>query len=104
MGEEVGIDIGVFRSNITKLRSSLSGLESGIKTSRTFDKTNIAPFIDDLENTIEAVKLLKDYKTLLDTDIATLEDAGERMRENDEKIASYTNNRNPLAGPQPLRN
>ncbi|MTW86061.1 TIGR04197 family type VII secretion effector [Virgibacillus dakarensis] len=103
MAEVVGINIGEFQSNIEKLRSSLSGLESSIKTSRTFDKTNIAPFTDDLENTIKAVKLLEEYKTLLDTDITTLEDTGEQMRENDENLANY-NNPDPESGPQPLRN
>ncbi|MGY0691180.1 TIGR04197 family type VII secretion effector [Virgibacillus sp. FSP13] len=103
MGEEVGINIGVFRSNVKNLRSSLSDLESGIKTSRTFDKTNITPFMDDLENTIKAIELLKKYKTLLDTDITTLGEVGERMRENDERLASYASNNIPVSGPQPIR-
>ncbi|WP_106496023.1 TIGR04197 family type VII secretion effector [Lentibacillus sp. Marseille-P4043] len=101
MGEEVGINIGVFRSNVKNLRSSLSDLESGIKTSRTFDKTNITPFIDDLENTIKAIELLKKYKTLLDTDITTLGDIGEKMRETDENLGKQPSG--ITNGPQPIR-
>ncbi|WP_164216040.1 TIGR04197 family type VII secretion effector [Virgibacillus sp. YIM 98842] len=99
---EVGINFDVFRSNVDNLRSSASNLESSIKTSRTFDKTNISPFIDDLENIIQAAELIDKYKTLLNEDINTLEHVGEQMRQNDEELA----NRNNYVshGPQPLRN
>ncbi|WP_449354457.1 TIGR04197 family type VII secretion effector [Virgibacillus natechei] len=99
---QVGINISVFRSNITKLRSSLSSLESGIKPNKTLDKTNITPYMDDLENVIKAVELLEKYKTLLDTDIGTLKEVGETMRENDEHLSRQTGN--IATGPQPLRN
>ncbi|WP_153463044.1 TIGR04197 family type VII secretion effector [Sediminibacillus terrae] len=99
MAEEVGINIDVFRSNIKKLQSSVSGLESGMKTNRSFEKTNIKPFIDDLENTIKAIELLEEYKTLLISDINTLEETGEKMREKDEELARPMNN----MGPQQIR-
>ncbi|WP_371069048.1 TIGR04197 family type VII secretion effector [Sediminibacillus sp. JSM 1682029] len=99
MAEEVGINMDVFRSNIKKLQSSVSGLESGMKTNRSFDKTNIKPFIDDLENTIKAIELLEEYKTLLISDINTLEETGEKMREKDEELARPMNN----MGPQQIR-
>jgi len=101
MAEEVGINIGVFQSNTSKLRSSVSGIEGSIKTNYTFDKTNIKPFMDDLENTIEAIQLLRKYKTLLDSDIGTLENVGEKMKENDERLASITTGH--VTGPQPIR-
>lgn len=101
---EVSINIGLFRSNISHLRDSLSGLDSTIKTSRTFDKTNISPFTDDLENIIKATELIGKYKTLLDEDIKTLESVGEQMRERDEEIAnsnqSVSSNPN---GPEAIR-
>ncbi|MGX4668999.1 TIGR04197 family type VII secretion effector [Cerasibacillus sp. JNUCC 74] len=102
MGEEVGLNIDVFRSNITKLRSSLSSLESGIKTNRTFDKTNIKPFTNDLENIVNAIELLIKYKTLLNVDITSLEDIGEKMQENDERLANYSSNNIPVSGTQSL--
>ncbi|MFD1361466.1 TIGR04197 family type VII secretion effector [Lentibacillus salinarum] len=100
MAEEVGINMGEFRSNIATLRSSASSIESGIKTNRTFDKTTIKPFTKDLENVIKAIELLQKYQTLLDSDIDTLEQTGEKMKENDERLAQA----NPgIMGPQPIR-
>lgn len=101
MAEEVGINIGVFQSNISKLGSSVVSIESSIKTNYTFDKTNIKPFMDDLENTIEAIQLLQKYKTLLDSDIDTLENVGDKMKENDERLAALTTDH--VFGPQPIR-
>ncbi|MEN1967635.1 TIGR04197 family type VII secretion effector [Lentibacillus sp. N15] len=100
MSEKVSIDIGTFNSNIKKLRSSLAGLEIGIEKDRSFDKTNITPFTDDLENTMKAIELLSKYKNMLDTDITTLEGVGESMKENDERLAAMQADIN---GPQPLR-
>src|SRR5690625_6556293 len=100
MAEEVGINIGVFQSNTSKLRSSVSGIEGSIKTNYTFDKTNIKPFMDDLENTIEAIQLLQKYKTLLDSDIDTLKNVGEKMKENDEILAAITTDTDHVTGPQ----
>lgn len=98
---EVSINIEVFRSNVNNLRKSISNLDSNIKTSRTFDKTNISPFIDDLENIIKATELIKKYKTLLDEDIKTLEHVGEQMKQKDEEIANKNNY--VSSGPKAIR-
>lgn len=98
MAGEVGINMGVFQSNVSHLRSSASSIESSIKTSTTFDKTNIQPFTKDLENVIKAVELLQKYKTLLYADITALESTGETMQENDKKLAQA---HNPISGPGP---
>lgn len=98
--EVVGIEVGGFQSSIAKLKTSVSSIESSIKTNYAFDKTNIKPFVDDLENTIEAIELLKRYKKLLNSDIDTLENVGETMRDNDERIAASTGDG---IGPQPIR-
>ncbi|MEC5425189.1 TIGR04197 family type VII secretion effector [Virgibacillus sp. C22-A2] len=101
MIEEVGINLGEFQSNISRLRSSASGIESSIKTNRTFNKTNIEPFTNDLEHIIRAIELIRKYQTLLNSDIDTLEQTGEKMKENDERIAAISNI--DVTGPQPLR-
>src|SRR5699024_7106597 len=100
MAEEVGINIGVFQSKISTLRSSDSSIENSIKANYTFDKTNIKPFMDYLKNTIEANQLLQKYKTHLDSDINTLKNIGEKMKENDEILAAITTDH--VAGPQLL--
>ncbi|WP_077320206.1 TIGR04197 family type VII secretion effector [Virgibacillus proomii] len=85
MSKEVSINMDVFRSNIEKIRETATSLKTGIKTNRTFKKTNIKPFINDLENIIKGVELLERYKQLLIEDIYTLKHVGEQMRENDER-------------------
>lgn len=85
---EVGINHGEFRSNVENLRNSVTALDSKIKTNRTFEKTNISPFTNDLENIIRAVELINKYKTLINEDIITLEDVGEQMKQNDEELAN----------------
>ncbi len=90
--------MGVFRSNISKLKSSVTNIEIKQPTS-TLSKTNIEPFTKDLENVIEAIELLERYKKILETDITTLEQTGEKMREKDEELAAVNH---PSSGPRPL--
>ncbi|WP_010532269.1 TIGR04197 family type VII secretion effector [Lentibacillus jeotgali] len=101
MTKEIGINMGVFSSNISKLRSSVSALDGSIKKDWTYNKTNISPLTNDLENTIRAMELLKRYISLMEADINTLEIIGERLQEIDDRlgdqIESMPNN------PQPIR-
>lgn len=99
MSKEVSINMSVFRSNVSKLKSSVTDIEIKQPTS-TLSKTNIEPFTKDLENVIEAIELLERYKKILETDITTLEQTGEKMREKDEELAAVNH---PISGPQPLR-
>ncbi|MFD0951673.1 YwqI/YxiC family protein [Virgibacillus natechei] len=96
MAEEVGIKISEFNSNISNLRSAVSSINSSIKLTREFEKTDLKPFMDDLETTIEAIKLLERYKQMIDSDIQALENVGKEMVENDEQLAK-------VSGPQPMR-
>lgn len=97
---EIGINLSEFQSSVDALRTSSSNLVSSIQKNRTFDKTNIQPFTKDLENVIRAVDLLQQYKSLLESDINTLEHTGENIRENDEGLAQA--NTNVLDGPQKI--
>lgn len=90
MAVEVSIDKDRFDLSISKLRSAVFSINSSIKTSREFGKTNLTPFIYDLETTIDAIKLLDKYKQMLDVDINILDSIGEKMVENDEQIAQKT--------------
>lgn len=101
MIEKLSINPGEFQSNISALRPSAAGIESGIKTSRSFNQTNIKPFTKDLEHVIRAMGLLKRYQTLLNSDIDILEQTGEKIKENDERLAATSTI--DVDGPQPLR-
>src|SRR5699024_12241313 len=96
MAEEVSIKISEFNSNISKLRSACSSINSSIKITREFEKTDLKPFMDDLETTIDAIKLLERYKQMLNTDINALNNVGEEKVENDEKMEKECR-------PQPMR-
>lgn len=98
--KEVGINLSEFQSTISGLRSSASSIESSIKTNRTFNKTNIKPFIQDLEHVIKAAELLTKYQALLSSDIDVLEQTGEQIREKDEELATMSNM--DITGPQRL--
>ncbi len=89
MANKVSINIGVFQENIGNLRTAITNVDSGIQTSEAFDKTNIEPFIKDLENLIQSIELLEKYKTLFNTDIDTLEGVGESLREQDERLSQH---------------
>lgn len=102
MAEEVSINMEVFNSNVRGLKDSLTGLRSKISQDRTFEKTNIEPFTEDLENTLRALKLLiNDYYSLLDMDIERVRETGENMRKTDDELATTSGKIN---GPQPLSN
>ena len=100
MAEEISINMGEFRTNITKLRNAVVNLESGMEVTHAFDQTNIEPFTKDLENIQKILDLIERYKGLLDSDITVLESTGEKMQETDEKIAQTMIKG---AGPQPTR-
>ncbi|WP_373895119.1 TIGR04197 family type VII secretion effector [Virgibacillus sp. CBA3643] len=96
MAEEVGIKISEFNSNISNLRSAVSSINSSIKLTREFEKTDLKPFMNDLETTLESIKLLERYKQMMDSDINALDNVGKEMVENDEQLAK-------VSGPQPMR-
>lgn len=98
---EVGINYDLFQTAINHLNNSVTALESSMKTNRTFEKTNITPFTNDLENIIKAVELLNRYKQVLIQDISTLQDIGEQMKQKDEELAGRTNQVSD--GPIPIR-
>ncbi|ENH96307.1 hypothetical protein J416_11562 [Gracilibacillus halophilus YIM-C55.5] len=87
MAEEVSINMSVFRSNLSKLKSSVANIEINQLT-QSFSKTNIEPFTKDVENAAEAIKLLEKYKHVLEADAVTLEDTGEKLREKDEELSA----------------
>ncbi|MFD2655186.1 TIGR04197 family type VII secretion effector [Gracilibacillus thailandensis] len=99
MSKEVSINMSVFRANVAKLKTALADIETNT-TTNSFSKTNIEPFTKDLENVIEAMELLEQYKNILEADVSTLEQTGEQMREKDEELASVNH---PIVGPQPIR-
>ncbi|WP_416151675.1 TIGR04197 family type VII secretion effector [Salipaludibacillus sp. HK11] len=91
MSKEVSINVNVFRSNVSKFKTSISSIESN-KTFETFSKTNIEPFTKDLESVSEVVELLKLYKSVLNNDIVRLENTGESLKETDEELARVNHN------------
>ncbi|MFD1067897.1 TIGR04197 family type VII secretion effector [Oceanobacillus locisalsi] len=90
MAEEVSINKDKFELNISNLRKAVFNINSRIAAGREFEATNLEPFLDDLETTIDAIKLLERYKQMLDADIKILDSVGEKMVENDEQIAQST--------------
>lgn len=87
MIDEISINPGEFQLHISALRSAASSIECGIDTDRTFNKTNINPLVKDLEQVIKGIELIKRYQTLLNSDIETLVQTGEEIKENDERLA-----------------
>ncbi|WP_374067897.1 TIGR04197 family type VII secretion effector [Paraliobacillus sp. JSM ZJ581] len=91
--------MNVFRSNVSRLKSSVSNMKIKNNTD-TFSKTNITPFTKDLEQVTEAIELLNRYKLILENDIDTLERTGNELQAMDSDLANYRNN---ISGPQPIR-
>jgi len=89
--EEIKFDYNRFQSFVSNLKSSTLGINSSIKTNRTFEKTNSKPFIKDLEQVIRVIELLNRYQTSLHTDIETLEQIGEKIKERDIELAEQFN-------------
>lgn len=91
MTQEIKLDYDQFKSHVSTLRSSVNGIESSVKTNRTFEDTNINPLIKDLEHIIRTLELLKKYQTSLHKDIDVLEQVGEKIRERDLELAEQRN-------------
>jgi|SRR5690625_705126 len=87
MSEQISLNIDLFRQNVSNLQETIEELDGKMKTNETFETTNIKPFIDDLEQTIRALELLDEYKELFQTDLRTLSELGEQIREQDERLA-----------------
>ncbi|MEI3613013.1 TIGR04197 family type VII secretion effector [Pseudogracilibacillus sp. SO30301A] len=87
MSEKISLNIALFKDNVISLRNSVTSIDGQMSTSETLEKTNITPFIDDLENTIRALELLIEYKALFQADLEVLEDVGEKIREKDTQLS-----------------
>lgn len=103
MSEEIVLNIALFTDNIIALRNSVNKLEDYMSKSETFDKTNITPFTHDLENMIQAIELLEQYKALFLEDITVIEDVGEKLREQDELLSKPTQTHDIMDGYQPVQ-
>lgn len=101
MSEQICINIGVFNSNMTELRGSVNKLATAyMSTGESLDKTNIKPFLNDLENAIRALELLKEYQQLFTSDLSVIEDVANKIREKDEELSTQ---QTTSSGPQPAR-
>lgn len=102
MSDRISLNIALFKDNVISLRNSVTSIDGQMSTSETFDKTNIKPFIDDLENMIRALELLMQYKELFQADLETLDDVGEKIREQDIRL-SQVQRHDIRDGYQPIR-
>ncbi len=102
MSEKISLNIALFKDNVISLRNSVTSVDGQMSTSETLEKTNITPFIDDLENTIRALELLIEYKAMFQADLEVLEDVGEKIREKDTQL-SQVQRHDIRDGYQPLR-
>ncbi len=102
MSEKISLNIALFKDNVISLRNSVTSVDGQMSTSETLEKTNITPFIDDLENTIRALELLIEYKAMFQADLEVLEDVGEKIREKDLQL-SQVQQHDIRDGYQPIR-
>lgn len=99
MAKEISINMNPFQSNISKLKKSAGNLNS-TKRIGSFNRTNLGPFTKDLEQVMEAIDLLKQYKRILEKDIITLEKTGNSIRDIDVDLSKRSHS---ISGPQPIR-
>lgn len=92
MGEEIKLNKGLYNSHLDNLNTAVTDVEGTIEKNLVFDKTNITPFTNDLENTIKAIELLDRYKQLFIDDIAIFREKGEILSQQDEQLAQNTRN------------
>lgn len=87
MGTEIKIDTDLFEARVDFLKDAINNVDNKISAEETFEFTNIKSLTEILENLIETIEMIDTYKTLFNEDINTLEDIGESMQEQDEKLA-----------------
>lgn len=85
---KISIDMAEFNSNVSSLNSSIAEVDTGISTGETFETTNLKPFTENLEVLILLINQLDAYKAHLKKDIDVLENVGESLQEQDNKLAS----------------
>mgnify|MGYP001193043948 CR=1 FL=1 len=102
MGERISLNFALFKDNIIDLKNALTSLDPSMNTNETLDKTNIKPFINDLENTVRALELLIEYKEIFSSDLDVLEDVGEKIREQDLRLSQVPQH-DIRDGYQPIR-
>lgn len=100
MSNEISINISHFKGVTRNMKTTMNQVDCKVDTNESFDKTNLAPFTENLEVLIELISTLDEYKALFDRDIDILNSVGESLQEKDEQLATST----PQAGGnQPLR-
>ncbi|GAA5417110.1 hypothetical protein Pryu01_02171 [Paraliobacillus ryukyuensis] len=91
MVKQVSINTNVFQSNVNKLKTSVSNIQTK-KNIHSFSKTNIRPFTKDVEQIVDAIALLEKYKVILEADIVTLSETGDQMETTDIRLSNQYSN------------
>lgn len=86
MAGKISLNIKDFNANTEKLKSAVSNINSSIKLDYSLE-TNIKPFTKDLETTIDAIKLLEQYKQLLNNDAWALDFVGQEIVRQDQTLS-----------------
>ncbi|HLR54323.1 MAG TPA: TIGR04197 family type VII secretion effector [Pseudogracilibacillus sp.] len=87
MAGKVSLNLKDFDANTEKLKSAVSNINSSFKLDYSLE-TNIKPFTKDLETTIDAIKLLEQYKQMLNADAWALDFVGQEMVQQDQDLSN----------------
>lgn len=83
MSGQVGINIGVFNSNITSLKASASSID--FSPSASLSKTDINPFTE-YENSIQDLATaLAQYKSIIESDAQQMDNIGKAIEDADRR-------------------
>lgn len=88
MSKDISVNVSVFKGNIANLQTSMRGVDCQIDTNESLEKTNLAPFTDNLEALVQLLTILDNYKMLFEKDVQILDQIGEDIQEQDEKLAT----------------
>lgn len=83
MGDQIGINIGVFNSNISALKASASSIE--FSPSASLSKTDINPF-KEYENSVQDLATaLSQYKSIVESDAQQMANIGKAIEDADRR-------------------
>lgn len=89
MAYDISFNEEDFNEKIGFLEEAILEMESKLTTGQTLDKTNVKPFMKDLENLVRTLEVLQTYKGMFEQDLIEIRKVGDGLIDQDEALSKH---------------
>lgn len=98
MGYDISFNETEFNGKVESFENAIADIESKMSKGETLDKTNLKPFVKDLENLVRTLEILEKYRDMLQQDITGIKNIGEGLKNQDAALSRQDTSGNQAVG------